>query len=316
MYKRQEESIKYLIKGIQEGRPEGRTIVEESPVKSSGSNGGVERAVQELEGEIRAIFLGLQERLGRKLDARERIVAFIPEYGAYLMNRLAQGNDGKVPYQRVKGKRPTILGLEFGEKVLYKVKLGGKLEKINPRWEYGIFVGVRKRSNELSVATPEGILQVRSVKRIPVEQRWGNDCVDWVKWAPWHRYREAEDADGDVPEGVPAEERKVGVERESEGTVIIRTRESAPRDFFIQKKDGEKHGFTRGCPGCASWFRGLGRQPHTEACRARFRELLKGEAKLESQEKRRQEFVDREKDRKKRKEEKNCLLYTSPSPRD
>ena len=39
-----------------------------------------------------------------------------------------------------------------------------------------------------------------------METRWGEDCMDWAKWAPWNRYKEAEDADGDVPEGVPAEE--------------------------------------------------------------------------------------------------------------
>ena len=36
-------------------REEGRTVVEESPVASSGSNGVVERAVQGLVGQIRAI---------------------------------------------------------------------------------------------------------------------------------------------------------------------------------------------------------------------------------------------------------------------
>ena len=100
-----------------------------------GSNGVVERAVQEMEGKIRAIFLGLEERLGRQLDARERIVAFIPEYAAYLMNKLFVGEDGKVAYERVKGKKPSVLGIEFVEKVLYKVKRGAKLEKIKARWD-------------------------------------------------------------------------------------------------------------------------------------------------------------------------------------
>ena len=51
------------------------------------------------------------------MDATERIVAFIPEYVAYLMNRLCIGSDGKVAYERVKGKKPTVLGVEFAEKV-------------------------------------------------------------------------------------------------------------------------------------------------------------------------------------------------------
>ena len=46
----QESAIEYLIKGIVERRGEGKTIVEESPTQSSGSNGIVERAVQEIEG--------------------------------------------------------------------------------------------------------------------------------------------------------------------------------------------------------------------------------------------------------------------------
>ena len=32
-------------------------------------------------------------------------------------------------------------GVEFGEKLLYKVKPTVKLEKINSRWAFGIFVG-------------------------------------------------------------------------------------------------------------------------------------------------------------------------------
>ena len=150
----------------------------------------------------------MEERLGRKLDSRERIVAFIPEYAAYMLNRFHVGSDGKVPYERLKGKKPTVLGVEFGEKVLYKIKGGQKLQKLEPRWRHGIFVGVRKRSNELWVSRPEGIFAVRSVRRIPLESRWGEDCVNWVQWAPWNRYKGDEGADGEVPEGVPAEEIK------------------------------------------------------------------------------------------------------------
>ena len=98
-----------------------QTLVEESPVKNTqndgGSNGPVERAVLDIEEGIRGLLLHLETRLGVDIDARERIIAFIPEYAAYLMNRLRKGDDGKTPHERLKGKRPTILGVEFGEKV-------------------------------------------------------------------------------------------------------------------------------------------------------------------------------------------------------
>ena len=80
-------------------------------MKSSGSNGIVEKGVQVIEGRIRSLFLGLEERIGRKLDARERIVACIPDYAAYLINRLSQGTDGKVAYDRMKGNKPNVLGI-------------------------------------------------------------------------------------------------------------------------------------------------------------------------------------------------------------
>ena len=77
----------------------------------------MEKGVQDIEGRIRSLFLGLEERIGRRLDAKERIVAFIPDYAAYLINRLSQGTDGKVAYERMKGKKSTVLGIEFGGQV-------------------------------------------------------------------------------------------------------------------------------------------------------------------------------------------------------
>ena len=73
-----------------------------------------------------------------------------------MVNRKNVGTDGKVAYERIKGKKPTMMGIEFGEKVLYKIKLGQRLEKINSRWDFGIFVGVRRKSNEMWIATRDG----------------------------------------------------------------------------------------------------------------------------------------------------------------
>ncbi len=72
-----------------------------------------------------------------------------------------------------------------------------------------------------------------------------------------------------MTEGVVPEEAK---ERTGEGNrvIVIETRKKVPRECWIRKEDCEKHGYTRGCGGCGSWFEGLARQPHNEACRERF----------------------------------------------
>eukprot|EP00973_Karenia_brevis_P062009 8624313-Karenia_brevis.AAC.1 len=75
------------------------------------------------------------------------------------------------------------------------------MEKIKPRMEYGIFVGINRKSNEFLVATVDGIKKSRTIKRIPKEEKWGEDCLKWVTWAPWKRHEGDEEADGEVPEG-------------------------------------------------------------------------------------------------------------------
>ena len=189
----QEPSIGILVQDIKEMR-ESRTVVEESPVGSHQSNGIIERSVQGVEGQLRVLKSALEGRIGKRISAERRIVKFMAEYGAYLLNRLEVGKDGKTAYERVRGKKGRVLGVEFGEKLLWKVRPKERLEKIQPRWEYGIFVGVKRKGGEVWVATKEGGMKaVRSVRRIPVEERWGEDCLNWVKNVPWNRGDGGED---------------------------------------------------------------------------------------------------------------------------
>ena len=68
-----------------------------------------------------------------------------------------------------------------------------------------------------------------------MEQRWSRDCLTWVRWAPWRRYKDAEDADGDLPEGVEIAE-EVKEDNKTPAPVYIETKNTPPRDFFISKK--------------------------------------------------------------------------------
>ena len=62
---------------------------------------------------------------------------------------------------------------------------------------------------------------------------------------------------------------------------IMKKKFVAPRSFQISKKDADKHGYTRGCAGCTSWFRGLARHEHNPDCRRRFEEAMESEAKVQ-----------------------------------
>ena len=165
----QEPAILTWVKDLVDAREEGRTITEHSPVKSSGSNGRAERAAQTLEGQIRVLLLSFEQHVGAKVDVREPLITYIPEYAAFLLNRFEVGKDGKTAYERTKGKSCRTWGVHFGEKVLYKMPGEANQAQIRPRWEYGIFVVVRPSSGEVWIATKHKTVAARSIRRLPAE---------------------------------------------------------------------------------------------------------------------------------------------------
>ena len=262
----QEPAIEALMADVVKTRGAAITVLETDPSRQdSGSNGVVERGVQNVEGLIRTLLSACQERLGTRIMVEEKIVIFMAEYAAYLINRLEVGKDGKTAYERCRGKRATVMAIEFGEKLLWKVRQKNRLEKLNPRWEYGVFVGVKVISGEIWVATKEGLQVVRSVRRMSVEERWNENNKDFVKHVPWNKSGEDPEADGDLPgalEGATATGEAAVGSMDPPRVIVVNTKEVAPREFYIQKKNVEAYGHTKGCPGCRTMFQGGTRQAH------------------------------------------------------
>ena len=75
--------------------------------------------------------------------------------------------------------------------------------------------------------------------------------------------------------GLIVDARPLGLGENSQ-IVFIETKSKVPREFYIKKEDLEEHGYTRGCGGCSSVFRGLARQAHNDVCRERAEEYFEG----------------------------------------
>ena len=136
----QEPAIKHLVDEIGRRKAEtgGRWIRENSPVGSHASNGVVERAIQSVEGQVRVMKSGLEDKWGLKIEAKHAMIPWIMEYASHLLNRFEVGHDGKTAYERCKGKRAKIMGIEFGEGVLWRRKpVGGALGKLSVLWKEG-----------------------------------------------------------------------------------------------------------------------------------------------------------------------------------
>ena len=110
---------------------------------SSQSNGFIERAIQDEEGQIRTVKSDLESRMGCTLHSSHDLVPWLVEYAAVLLNRGQVGSDGKTAYERLKGKTASIPGLQFGERILGKSNVPSykRKEKMDSDWTDGIFLG-------------------------------------------------------------------------------------------------------------------------------------------------------------------------------
>jgi hypothetical protein len=274
----QESSIQSLVDGLakmKSVRGSGRLIVEHSLVGSSASNGVAERAVQSVQGQLRVIRLALEKRYRAEIPAEHSLIAWAVEFASIALNRLEVGHDGKTAYQRLKGKRVTMPGVEFGEGVLWKSdSRTGALGKLSSAWKFGVYVGVRAKSGEFIVSDKEGVWKARSIRRRPFDERWQSSNLDFAMHFPWKS-----------EEGAAVETEVVHV-RPHEIAQDPVPSEAIPRQMYIRVGDLHQYGFTSGCQGCASIIRGKPRQGHSKACRERLQDALKDSSRFQAAEER------------------------------
>ena len=86
--------------------------------------------------------------------------------------------------------------------------------------------------------------------------------------------------------------------------IVVNTKETAPREFYIKKKDVEAHGHSKDCPGCRTMFQGGTRQAHTLECRERFPHLMKDEENVLRTREKRKEYEEKMEEEKRKEEKK------------
>ena len=111
----QESPIRAVVDKLILAREQGATLPEHSPVRSSGSNGVIERAVKEVEMRVRCMKSALDERTGIDILSTCAILPWMVDYASVLINRYLVGRGGKTAYERTRGKTSKMLGFEFGE---------------------------------------------------------------------------------------------------------------------------------------------------------------------------------------------------------
>ena len=88
---------------------------EASKKYDSQSNSTAERAVQTVEWHVRATLLA-HERRRNKVSAVHDVITWLVEHAADILNKVAEGTDGRNAYERIKG---TMERVEFHRRVMH-----------------------------------------------------------------------------------------------------------------------------------------------------------------------------------------------------
>ena len=148
-------TIEALAREIAQARQEGSQTVPERPsVGDSHSNGVTERAVGVVASQARTVKAALEHRMGTRIPPDARILCWLVEFAAHLMNRCDIGSDGKTPLQRLLGQKDNTPILE-SERRSCSCQPRKQEEESGNRDSIPVFVGMLNPSSEAVVVIGE-----------------------------------------------------------------------------------------------------------------------------------------------------------------
>ena len=283
------------------------TILEESPVAESSSNGGAENAIRHLQGQFRTLKAQLETKLGDTIPISHPLWTWLIEWAALSINRYHIGRDKLTAYQRVHHKECRKPIAAFGETVLYRVLDNAfNVEKHEARYREGVWLGLIPRTDEDLIGTDMGVVKASSVRRLCPSSRWNIQRASSVCGYPW---RPVPSTAGDH---IPVHIRPDATiqDRQDQDTLIDASPQTKnetqtsgepdvqpiprpslpPRQMTITKALVEQYGYTPGCLGCTKTIVGDSVRAHSQECRQRITEEMKktmqGRSKLEEDKRR------------------------------
>ena len=85
----------------------------------SQSNGMVERAIQDVQAQMRTMKIALEHRYKRVIEEDNTLLPWLVKHAAMTINIARKGDDGRTAYERRKSKRFVKEIPEFGECIWY-----------------------------------------------------------------------------------------------------------------------------------------------------------------------------------------------------
>lgn len=245
-----------------------------TPAHNHQANGGVEKAVRDLKGQVRVMRCAMVRRIG-PIAIDSAVFEWLTIWASELLTGARVGHDGMMAFRRLRGRPWEPRLAEFGEQVMAR-RPGALLQgDAEPRWDQVTYLGSRWGTAEHHVATADGIVKlVRSIRRRSEHERWASERVLEITGTPDDLGRCAgamPPSPRPPPEVIPHPHPDVELQRPTRG-------------FRIEERDMREHGFTQLCPRCDNARRGIrSGTGHSVECRTRFKAIFKaaGDSRIE-----------------------------------
>ena len=136
----------------------------------------MEKAIQTWQGQFRTLKDHLEYMIDTPLGPRYRALTWCAWWASLLLNRVRVTPNGRTPWEMVCGHKARTPLAIFGEKVLVRQpRAVSRRGKFDSEWCEGIFLGAS--GNETVIATAEGVVRSRDIRRLLDGQSWDSEFL-------------------------------------------------------------------------------------------------------------------------------------------
>eukprot|EP00973_Karenia_brevis_P064001 8893993-Karenia_brevis.AAC.1 len=132
-------------------------MLEYSPVGESQANGVIEKTIQSVQGQIRTIKNTIEIEAKMTINSKSHIWPWLIEYSAFTLFAFkVDDDDGLTAIERTRGKTTHQSIVAFGERVHFKPAKTIRVEKAEPKWCDGVWLGIIVETHEHIIGTSRG----------------------------------------------------------------------------------------------------------------------------------------------------------------
>ena len=162
-----------VIKCLSDDRVVEQILPEETIPESHASLGALEGWHNLLQGQIRALRLDVEERLGSVVGLTHQCLPWLVRHGSWLLNRFQRRQNCATAFENLEGESYKKPLMECGERCHW-LEAERITHKYDPQWGIGVWLERHTASDAHLIGTPGGVIQARTVRRLTREQR-GDD---------------------------------------------------------------------------------------------------------------------------------------------